>query len=515
MATLRNQRGEPLLDGDGQEIKEGSVVVDDMFGEGIARGTVPLEHGDGVNVLIDFLGPAQDPKPPASRSVENLKRAPAGRMRTASFTTGTDFESGAAHRARGRNNSEAQQMHLGNDAAGFEQPAGTDGTTPPRQTREGSPHGEEQQRQEQQRQEQQPDAQQYAPWLGKSAQLDVVGKLILSHYEHQIVSNRTLHGGSVVIEPKIRYKTKYEPDEKRRQMASSFNATRLGEYLLDSSHTPDDVKEAVARKMKSKKAKQYVEQIDARGAAGDTMHEQLHAARKVANPGGASTKRDDRLQSIDKFVATDAAVPDELFKLMLYYLSIFIFMCRVPFSIVTNVHFMRFLWILRPNFAKKIVPRTLRDSIANDLLDEAYEESTEIAAATLASVPGRLTLGMDGHKEGKHRHVETITRAKLGVSSFAGAEYMRTKRTTGKNLAELALKYMTPLYIALVADNTGNNTGENTGLFACVQTVFATLFCLGCYVHVLGENSGPGTSAPTQPSWSTELTLIPNTTQIC
>ena len=26
-------RSEPLLDGDGQEIKEGSVVVDDMFGE--------------------------------------------------------------------------------------------------------------------------------------------------------------------------------------------------------------------------------------------------------------------------------------------------------------------------------------------------------------------------------------------------------------------------------------------------------------------------------------------------
>ena len=30
MATLRNQRGEPLLGGDGQEIKEGSVVVDDI-----------------------------------------------------------------------------------------------------------------------------------------------------------------------------------------------------------------------------------------------------------------------------------------------------------------------------------------------------------------------------------------------------------------------------------------------------------------------------------------------------
>ena len=82
------------------------MVVDDMFGEGIARGTVPLEHGDGVNVLIDFLGPAQDPKPPASRGAENLKRAPAGRTRTISFTTGTDFDSGAAHRARGRNSHE-------------------------------------------------------------------------------------------------------------------------------------------------------------------------------------------------------------------------------------------------------------------------------------------------------------------------------------------------------------------------------------------------------------------------
>ena len=60
------------------------MVVDDMFG----GGTIPLEHGDGVNVLIDFLGPAQDRKPLASRSVENLKRAPAGRMRTTSFTTG-------------------------------------------------------------------------------------------------------------------------------------------------------------------------------------------------------------------------------------------------------------------------------------------------------------------------------------------------------------------------------------------------------------------------------------------
>ena len=28
-----------------------------MFGDGIARGTIPLEKGEGVNVMIDWLGP--------------------------------------------------------------------------------------------------------------------------------------------------------------------------------------------------------------------------------------------------------------------------------------------------------------------------------------------------------------------------------------------------------------------------------------------------------------------------
>eukprot|EP00966_Prymnesium_polylepis_P296599 6852144-Prymnesium_polylepis.1 len=123
---------------------------------------------------------------------------------------------------------------------------------------------------------------------------------------------------------------------------------------------------------------------------------------------------------------------------------------------------------LRPNFAKQITPNTLRHHLATDLLDEAYEETKEITNEALAEYPGRPTLGMDGHKEGTHRHVETITKAKLGISTFAAAEYMRTTATTGKNLAAVAMKYLTPLFIALVADNTGNNTGENTGVFAFV-----------------------------------------------
>ena len=46
MAALQNHRGQPLTDADGQVLKVGSTVVDSKFGEGIARGSVPLEKGD-------------------------------------------------------------------------------------------------------------------------------------------------------------------------------------------------------------------------------------------------------------------------------------------------------------------------------------------------------------------------------------------------------------------------------------------------------------------------------------
>ena len=127
------------------------------------------------------------------------------------------------------------------------------------------------------------------------------------------------------------------------------------------------------------------------------------------------------------------------------------------------------------------------DRLGCERKDYAYQETKEISAEALAAVPGRPTLGMDGHNEGTHRHVETITMVQLGISTFAGAEYMRTTRTSGKNLCTVALKYLTPNFIAVVADNIGNNTGENTGLFAFVLLTYATMFCLGCYVHVLGK----------------------------
>ena len=47
--------GKPLHDADGLELRKSSIVVDEMFGDGIVTGTVPLEHGEGVNITIDWL----------------------------------------------------------------------------------------------------------------------------------------------------------------------------------------------------------------------------------------------------------------------------------------------------------------------------------------------------------------------------------------------------------------------------------------------------------------------------
>ena len=62
MPALLNQNDEPLTDAAGNELRTGQTITDIMFGDGIVRGTVPIEKGLGMNVLIDWLGPtAGDP----------------------------------------------------------------------------------------------------------------------------------------------------------------------------------------------------------------------------------------------------------------------------------------------------------------------------------------------------------------------------------------------------------------------------------------------------------------------
>ena len=97
--------GKPLTDTNGVQLKIGQTVTDDVFGDGIVRGTVPLDKGEGLNVLINWLGPRDNSKP-KSRGGANLtvKFVATG---VSTFHTGADFESGAVHAARGRNDRSA------------------------------------------------------------------------------------------------------------------------------------------------------------------------------------------------------------------------------------------------------------------------------------------------------------------------------------------------------------------------------------------------------------------------
>ena len=127
-----------------------------------------------------------------------------------------------------------------------------------------------------------------------------------------------MHGGAIVSVPKICFRTKYEPVAKERVMGENWNPTRLGEYLLASEHTPEEAKLAVARKMRSAKAKAFVANYESTKRAGDTMLEQLHSTRKASKLGsGAQEKHDARTQLMTKYVAVDAAMPSDLYELVL------------------------------------------------------------------------------------------------------------------------------------------------------------------------------------------------------
>lgn len=126
----------------------------------------------------------------------------------------------------------------------------------------------------------------------------------------------------------------------------------------------------------------------------------------------------------------------------------------------------------------------LRTVVGGSLLDEVYEEAKLITQDKLEELPGRLTLGVDGHKLG-NRHVETITRCKLGISTFHSAQMLGRDRSTGRKLGEMVLAVLDDSFMALVADNTSNNSGSRNGLFRHVLDKKPTLLCIGCCVHVM------------------------------
>lgn len=194
------------------------------------------------------------------------------------------------------------------------------------------------------------------PWCGQADKLGATEKEIISHYEHFIVFEDKLKHGRLYKEPYIIYRTQYEPVGKQRKMSmKGLNVSRLGDALLKLESTPGDVKEKVARKMRSTLAKEYISSLEAKRKSevvDDGTSELLIKRKTMKADGKAVAKEEERHSTIEKYVAKDAAMPPDLFNTCLYYMGVFFIMCRIPFAVAHNRYFVKFIQSLRPVFLK-------------------------------------------------------------------------------------------------------------------------------------------------------------------
>ena len=271
------------------------------------------------------------------------------------------------------------------------------------------------------------------PWCGQAEKLGPCEKAIMSHYDHRIVWTRKLKGdlsylashhqrppattshhksclpsepishhqcslpacmhadGDTYNEPSIKYRSKYEPaGAKERDMGRrALNPSRLGDILLTAASTPDDVKEALARQMRSQISKDYVAKLDtSKRAAAENATSELAEMRKAAKvDGSARAKQEERDNLISKYVAVDAAMPKELFDTCFYLMTVFFLLCRVSWGVVGSTYFLRFLWALRPSFVKMMPSQVATGYVGQELSVMLVACAHRLMAETLNAGP--------------------------------------------------------------------------------------------------------------------------------
>lgn len=504
MPALYTADSKPLTDAAGNHLKTGQTVTDVIFGDGIVRGTVPLTTSGGINVLIDWLGP-KDQSKPKSRGAEFLTAKFAGRGVTVTSHTGADFESGRVHRhrddeqplggeLRGAIHASPERRRVANDSgvcSGEASPALSTRASVGHLSTSASPRDDRAAARTATREAVDDlEATLRKPWRGQASNVKAVQKKILEQFEERGVKRAELQDGVQINVAVTKYWVKWDGEDSAKE-TKMINITRLFQELLQSKRCPVEIKDELASELNNKAAKDYLKQR-ARAAppvsSGSSKEAQEldHRMKQARTVGVAQALEKERQTQITKYVSLDPPLPDAQFSLCLYLLTVVVIMCHVPFSFVTNYYFRLFLRALRPNFEKMISEKWLRRTMAGPLLDELYEETIAITEEKLDSVPGLITLGIDGHKDGRGRSLETVTRAKLSISTFAGCEYMLTDRATGPRLAATVKSYMlkdVSKYVAIVADNTSANMTMFEELKAVA--VLSQLFFLGCFIHVM------------------------------
>lgn len=131
------------------------------------------------------------------------------------------------------------------------------------------------------------------------------------------------------------------------------------------------------------------------------------------------------------------------------------------------------------------MPSQCRKVLANGVLNDLYAETVDVTAERLDQVPGKITIGIDGHVDGRGRSVHTVSLCKQGIAAFSRCTYLGSHRHTGTVLAQVVedvIKENPGKIVAIVADNTGNNMT----MFQEFQEKeeYKHFFFIGCGVHI-------------------------------
>ncbi|KAK3267622.1 hypothetical protein CYMTET_23836 [Cymbomonas tetramitiformis] len=260
-----------------------------------------------------------------------------------------------------------------------------------------------------------------------------------------------------------------------------INSGKLFIKLLKNSNVPDEVKLNLCKKSHAKAAIEWQQAYDKRIAVVNTSEgvALAHARAMVAeeqDPG--KVRENDRQRVLDR--RTVDVISEAQAKVLNVYLAMFFFACKLPFVLVQNYFFVKWVTAISPAYAKLLPTRKV---LSTTLLQDVYEEIVISTNAKLDAAPGKRTFALDGMTDIRRRGTVNCTESKMGIATYHSTKYVGAKQHTGKYHAEIVKESILDgkAYSTVCADNTGNMKN----MFSYLALWFPWLWLIGCCVHVL------------------------------
>ena len=190
------------------------------------------------------------------------------------------------------------------------------------------------------------------------------------------------------------------------------NPTKMGDHIIECPKQSEETKERIARKSASAKAKEYLETLRKKKVVREEAEQELEqdmkkAARHTVAGQPAAERETARQQTLEELHGFDRPLTLKQQAVAIFYLCLCFFVNRIPFVVINSWTFEMFVKSIKPSFVKFLPSRRqLAGPRRREILLEIQQRTGEQLSATV----GKLTLGMDGHRDGRSRVVETFTR---------------------------------------------------------------------------------------------------------